>query len=179
MDEQSLLKEVVKAIKGSESESVVCVSTYLPQKLRDKLLEWKSTEEPPEEILYGGLSIPQWEQIALLGDVLVELKDGDKRYLKRIIKTSEPFICFTYGRTSETEIDAIAWDTVRLIESTRWRPNPGHQPVPDKVIVEVTFLNGEKGQTVAKIYKWKRCSNNSYAIIAFRIIGTEDDISER
>jgi len=45
MSEKDLLREVIKAIKDSPANSVVCAEVYLPAALRDKLAEWERTQQ--------------------------------------------------------------------------------------------------------------------------------------
>lgn len=129
----------------------------------------------------GGLTIPQWEQIVLLDDVLVEVWDSDncnrQRYLKAIQKDPCCFIAWKHGMSSETTTEAIPWYKCQIIESTRWRPNPGHQPVPGCVIVEVERFSGGKQTTTAKREVWSIGNDiERYGDIkAFRIIGTADE----
>ena len=138
---------------------------------------WVSALLQPEPERIGGLTIPEWQQLAELGDVLVEVSQGGKewsvRYLKRIDASTGPqFISYVDGRTSVTNNcnRELVWPHCRLIEDDRWRLNEGKQPVPNDVKLEIMERSGKKHIGLAMNYDW-RLTGSDWNIIAYRIIG--------
>lgn len=104
-----------------------------------------------------GYTTKEWQQLADLGDVLVEVWDATTRhhrYLQNV--TDAYFVTYNYGCTSLTTAEraCIPWDHCRLLPDPRIRENTGTQPVPDKVHVIATQRNGDTRNKDAGVLDW-------------------------
>ena len=166
-EEQKVIEEVIGYCKSSLNLNMIEL------KLRALL--------PPEPERIGGLTIPEWQQLAKLGDVLVEIECKNLtdqttqvgRYLRDIDtkKHGCMFRVHEYGSTSKTQKGSSWRYQCRLIEDDRWRLNEGKQPVPDGVRVEIVRGDGLLVRKLAKRSVWDNQTNEKAKIIAYRIIG--------
>lgn len=136
---------------------------------------WQETH--PEKL--GDFTLEEWERIAKLGDVLVEVVDSkEKRYLMNVIKDhvngKEYFALYNNGATSKTnwrDSNTVSFNC-RLIEDTRWRKNTGEQPLPDCVEVGYIMRNGSEGTMSVDEIDW-RLTGADWNVLMYKIIGTE------
>ena len=163
-EDQKVIEEVINLVK----QNVYGFQRKVVDKLRDLL--------PPEPERIGGLTIPEWQQLAELGDVLVEVLCGEiwvPKYLREVHPTKDlHFSAYNNGATSITWTNSPHYKCCRLIEDDRWRLNKGHQPVPDGVKVGCVTKGGRIIQLIAKNTSWSL--NDGDRIVAYRIIGVEE-----
>lgn len=176
-EEQKVIEDVISDL----DDKIYLLRQHTTEISLDDLVFKLRALLPPEPERIGGLTIPEWQQLAELGDVLVGVSQGGKewsvRYLKRIDASTGPqFISYVDGRTSVTNNcnRELVWPHCRLIEDDRWRLNEGKQPVPNDVKLEIMERSGKKHIGLAMNYDW-RLTGSDWNIIAYRIIGVSDE----